>query len=313
MKKSPTSTPHDAVFKTFLRHPDTARDFLNIHLPHSLRIRCDLTTLKLAPDSFIEKNLRAFYSDVLWSLKTCEGDGYIYVVIEHQSTPDAHMAFRLMRYATAAMQCHLDAGHKTLPLVIPMLFYHGAKSPYPFSLCWLDEFDDPALARQLYATAFPLVDITVVPDNEIMQHRRIAMLELVQKHIRQRDLMGLVERLAVLLITGNANDSQLKALFNYLLIQHGSTPRFGKFIREVARRVPQHKERLMTIVDRIRESGRRKGKREGVQQGIHQGIHQGKQEEALRIAHTMLEQGIDREMVLMITGLSDEEIKAKRH
>ncbi len=42
----------------------------------------------------------------------------------------------------------------------------------------------------------------------------------------------------------------------------------------------------MTIVDRIRESGRRKGKREGVQQGIHQG----KQEEALRIAHTMLEQ-----------------------
>ncbi len=55
MKKSPTSTPHDAVFKTFLRHPDTARDFLNIHLPHSLRIRCDLTTLKLAPDSFIEK------------------------------------------------------------------------------------------------------------------------------------------------------------------------------------------------------------------------------------------------------------------
>ncbi|AXB17760.1 Recombination-promoting nuclease RpnA [Salmonella enterica subsp. enterica serovar Napoli] len=142
-----------------------------------------------------------------------------------------------------------------------------------------------------------------------MQHRRIAMLELVQKHIRQRDLMGLVERLAVLLITGNANDSQLKALFNYLLIQHGSTPRFGKFIREVARCVPQHKERLMTIVDRIRESGRRKGKREGVQQGIHQG----KQEEALRIAHTMLEQGIEREMVLMITGLSDEEIKAKRH
>ncbi|MGT8853961.1 hypothetical protein ACUZXT_17690, partial [Salmonella enterica subsp. enterica serovar Paratyphi A] len=77
--------------------------------------------------------------------------------------------------------------------------------------------------------------------------------------------------------------------------------------------VPQHKERLMTIVDRIRESGRRKGKREGVQQGIQQGIHQGKQEEALRIAHTMLEQGIEREMVLMITGLSDEEIKAKRH
>ncbi|VFT72861.1 putative YhgA-like transposase [Klebsiella aerogenes] len=32
------------------------------------------------------------------------------------------MAFRLMRYAIAAMQRHLDKGHTQLPLVIPLLF-----------------------------------------------------------------------------------------------------------------------------------------------------------------------------------------------
>jgi predicted transposase YdaD len=31
--------------------------------------------------------------------------------------------------------------------------------------------------------AFPLVDITVIPDDDIMQHRSIAALTLVQKHI----------------------------------------------------------------------------------------------------------------------------------
>jgi predicted transposase YdaD len=31
-----------------------------------------------------------------------------------------------------------------------------------------------------YATAFPLVDITVIPDDEIVQHRRVALLELMQ-------------------------------------------------------------------------------------------------------------------------------------
>ena len=41
------------------------------------------------------------------------------------------MAFRLMRYAVAAMQRHLENGHKTLPLVIPVLFYQGRRSPYP--------------------------------------------------------------------------------------------------------------------------------------------------------------------------------------
>ncbi|OKV70158.1 hypothetical protein AWP88_04920 [Escherichia coli] len=98
------------------------------------------------------------------------------------------IAFRMMRYAIAAMQNHLDAGYKTLPMVVLLLFYHGIESPYPYSLCWLDCFADPKLARQLYASAFPLIDVTVMPDDEIMQHRRMALLELIQKHIRQRDL-----------------------------------------------------------------------------------------------------------------------------
>ena len=116
------------------------------------------------------------------------------------------MAFRMMRYSIAAMQNHLDAGYKELPLVIPMLFYHGCRSPYPYSLCWLDEFAEPAIARKIYSSAFPLVDITVVPDDEIMQHRKMALLELIQKHIRQRDLLGLVDQIVSLLVTGNTND-----------------------------------------------------------------------------------------------------------
>ncbi len=237
MAKSTTSIPHDAVFKKIMSYPEMARDFLDIHLPIALREICDLQTLKLESTSFIEQDLRAYYSDVVWSLKTREGQGYIYCVIEHQSTAVPHMAFRLMRYATAAMQHHLDVGNKTLPLVIPMLFYHGQQSPYPWSLNWLDEFENPQLARQLYSEAFPLVDITVIPDDEIAQHRGVALLELMQKHIRDRDLMGLVDRLVSLLVTSTANDSQLQTLFNYL-IRYGDVSRVSEFIREVAERSP---------------------------------------------------------------------------
>lgn len=316
MNTAPTSTPHDAVFKTFLRHPETARDFLQIHLPASLRELCDFQTLKLESESFIEKDLRAYYSDVLWSVKTTDGDGYIYVVIEHQSTPDAHMAFRLMRYAVAAMQKHLDAGHQQLPLVVPMLFYHGAKSPYPYSLCWLDEFANPKLARQLYAAAFPLVDITVIPDDEIVQHRRMALLELIQKNIRQRDLMGLVEQLVSLLVNGSTNDSQLKTLFNYIL-RTGDAPRFNTFISAIAERSPQHKEHLMTIADRLHEAGFQKGwlkgQQEGKQEGKQEGLIEGQRTEALRIACTMLADGIDISTVQKITRLSAEDIQGLSH
>ncbi len=93
-----TPTPHDALFKQFLTHPETARDFLQQHLPPALLKTCDLSTLRLESGNFVEEDLRAYYSDVLYSLKTGKGDGYVYCLIEHQSSPDKHMAFRLIRY-----------------------------------------------------------------------------------------------------------------------------------------------------------------------------------------------------------------------
>ncbi|HBR0800715.1 TPA: Rpn family recombination-promoting nuclease/putative transposase [Klebsiella quasipneumoniae] len=312
MKKRMTSTPHDAVFKRFLRHPETANDFLMLYLPEAIRQRCDFATLRLQSASFIDEDLRAWYSDVLWSVRTTCGAGYIYVVIEHQSSPDNHMAFRLMRYAIAAMQRHLDAGHKTLPLVVPMLFYHGATSPYPFSLNWLDEFADPQLAKKLYGNQFPLIDVTVMPDDEIVQHRRVALLELMQKHIRQRDLSGITESLAAVVMLGYTSPRQLRMLFHYML-QYGNTAEPGVFLRRLARRLPQYEETLMSIAQKLKQEGRQEGRHEGRQEGRLEGrlegLQEGSRREALRIAGSMLQNGLDKETVQKITGLSADELK----
>ena len=130
----------------------------------------------------------------------------------------------------------------------------------------------------------------------------------MQKHIRQRDLLGIVEPLTAILLSGYANDRQLKTLFNYL-IHLGKVFRLGEFIREVAQRVPQHKEKLMTIAERLREVGRRQGKREGRLEGVEEGPRA----EALRIAQTMVAEGMALETVLRITGLSEEDIRAVIH
>ena len=103
------TTPHDAVFKTFLSRVETARDFIELHLPPSLIKICKLETLRLESGSFVEDDLRPYFSDILYSLETTSGHGYVHVLIEHQSSPDKHMSFRLMRYAIAAMQRHLDS------------------------------------------------------------------------------------------------------------------------------------------------------------------------------------------------------------
>ncbi|ELW8241397.1 Rpn family recombination-promoting nuclease/putative transposase, partial [Yersinia enterocolitica] len=256
---------------------------------------CDLSTLRLESGSFIENNLRACYSDVLYSLKTTAGDGYVYALIEHQSSPDKHMAFRLMRYAIAAMQSHLEAGNDQLPLVIPMLFYHGMVTPYPYPMSWLQAFSVPTLAGQLYAGNFPLIDVTVIPDNEIMTHRRIALLELLQKHIRQRDLAELLDQLVMLIASGYTTEDQLKAAINYI-IQVGETAEPEALIRSMAQRLPQHEESLMTIAQKLEQKGEARG------------IVKGRVEGKLDVARTMLANGLDRATVMKMTGLREEEL-----
>ena len=283
-----TPTPHDLAFKQFLTHPDTARDFMQLHLPAELQAICDFSTLKLESGNFVEEDLRPYFSDVLYSLKTTAADNsYIHVLIEHQSSPDKHMAFRLLRYAIAAMQRHLDAGHKKLPLMIPVLFYTGKRSPYPYSTRWLDEFNDPELAEKLYNGDFTLVDVTVIPDDEIMGHRSMAALTLLQKHIHRRDLADLLDNLTTLLLTEHMTGQQLVSLINYL-VQAGETSDAEAFVRELVQRVPQYEDELMTIAQQLEQKGIEKGK--------------------LEVARIMLKNGLDHSTIMKLTGLTADHL-----
>ncbi|EEW7626232.1 Rpn family recombination-promoting nuclease/putative transposase [Escherichia coli] len=295
---APSTTPHDAVFKQFLMHAETARDFLDIHLPAELRELCDLDTLHLESGSFIEESLKGHSMDVLYSVQMQGNPGYLHVVIEHQSKPDKKMTFRMMRYAIAAMHRHLEADHDKLPLVVPILFYQGEATPYPLSMCWFDMFYSPELARRVYNNPFPLVDITITPDDEIMQHRRIVILELLQKHIRQRDLMLLLEQLVTLIDEGYTSGSQLVAMQNYML-QRGHTEQADLFYG-VLRDRETGGQSMMTLAQWFEERGRQEERQEVIQE-VRQEV---RQEFALRF----LSKGMSREDVAEMANLPLAEV-----
>ncbi|NUU67555.1 Rpn family recombination-promoting nuclease/putative transposase [Enterobacteriaceae bacterium BIT-l23] len=305
MGSAAATTPHDAVFRQLLSHPDTARDFIALHLPCWLRDICDPSTLRLVSGNFVEQSLRPFYSDVLWRMKTADGKGYIYLLIEHQSTPDKLMAFRLIRYAIATMQRHLDEGHRTLPLVIPALFYQGKLHCWPWSLRWFDAFCDPVGARRLYNSPLPLVDIQALSDAEILRHRSLAALTLLQKHIRRRDLTALMDKLAQLLQDSETPSQHVDALINYLLLA-GKARVPARLLRQLATRLPKEREQSMqTIAQYLERKGHRKGKR------------QGDREARLHIAQKLLSTGMAPTEIAQITGLALEELaklgEAPRH
>lgn len=249
---------------------------------------------------------------MLYSLQTTTGKAYIYFLIEHQSRPMKLMAFRLLRYSVAAMHRHLEQGNETLPVIIPLLFYHGKKSPYPYSMHWLDCFADRPLAESVYMQAFPLIDVTIIPDEHILTHRRVALLEIVQKHIRTRDMLELVGELACLLEQWQISQEQCKTLI-YYLAEAGNTVDAEAFIRQLAQQAPPHyREGMMTIAEQLEAKGLQKGRQEGLQEGLQKGLQEGilkgEKKASLKIAQHMLSSGIAREAVKQFTGLSDADL-----
>lgn len=75
-----------------------------------------------------------------------------------------------------------------------------------------------------------LVDVTVMPDDEIAGHRSMAALTLLQKHIHQRDLAELVDGLAPILLAGYLSSSQIISLVHYIMQFLKPDPRGELFI-----------------------------------------------------------------------------------
>lgn len=185
-----------------------------------------------------------------------------------------------------------------------------------YSLNWQNMFCEPTLANSLYSNEFALVDLTVMPDNQIMRHRRMAMLELLQKHIRRRDLAELQDQLITLLTQEHLTRSQISVLIHYML-QVGNTTDPGALIRKLASSAPQYKEQLMSIAEWLEEKGRadglQKGMQQGMQQGRQKGLEEGRQAEARSIALKMLDSGLAPDLITHLTGLSPEELSALSH
>jgi len=72
---------------------------------------------------------------------------------------------------------------------------------------------------------------------------------------------------------------------------------------------PQHEDQLMTIAQQLEQIGIAIG----LEIGEQRGIEKGRKEEALRIARTMLQNGLDRSTVMSMTGLTEADLAQIRH
>jgi predicted transposase/invertase (TIGR01784 family) len=123
-----TSRPHDALVKAVFGQPQHAGGLMRTILPLSVSAVLRWDTLKREPGSFIDPQLADRHTDLLFSVGLDRADrrGYLYLLLEHQSTVDHDTILRINGYILRICeQLRRDGVTGRLPLIIPMVVTHA--------------------------------------------------------------------------------------------------------------------------------------------------------------------------------------------
>ncbi len=82
--------PHDKLFRQVFSDPAEAAAFLQAHLPAPMVQGMQWTTLRQIETTFIDEAYQKRESDLLYTVRHGALDEplYLYLLFEHQSTPD---------------------------------------------------------------------------------------------------------------------------------------------------------------------------------------------------------------------------------
>jgi hypothetical protein len=147
-----TTRPHDAFFKAVFRQVNHASALIRL-CTSIMATRVDWATLRPMPGSFIDPHLGDHHTDLLFSVCIDGKPAYIYYLLEHQSTNDGFMPFRVLRYLVRIWECHLEnhGDEGPLPLIMSIvisnategwkgpLCFHDLCAPHPSSIPGLEE------------------------------------------------------------------------------------------------------------------------------------------------------------------------------
>ena len=289
MSKVTTNTPHDGLFKRIFSDPVHAEGIFRANLPPELVAKLDFATLELQAGSFIDKKLDGRHTDLLFKIQL-GGHPLIFVLLEHQSTVDGLMSFRILVYIIRIWEAwireHPEA--TTLPLVIPVVISH-AVTGWTATTQVADLIDLSPELREILAPYIPtmrfvLDDLAQHSDTDLKARPmsptgRTALFAL--KHGRDPkditdELVAWADQFKAMLDAGNVE--ALTTIIRYVFSVN-QTIEIEPMLERITPLLGQKMEAVvMSVGDRLREEGRVEGWEKGRVEGWEKGREEGRVE-----------------------------------
>lgn len=274
---------HDHLFKRAFCVPEHAAGELRAVLPQQLCDAIDFSSVRLVPGDFIDRRLLGRFTDALFHADFRGVQGFIWLLLEHQSAPDRFMALRVLEYLTRIWSDLLRQPHehdrKTLPPVICVVVHHGeAGWNAPRQLHELVENLSALPELKPLVPDFHIVvdDLALQPDAELQRRPLPVFPQLVLWALRDArtisrffdHLHAWAEQLGAL---AEQFPEDFGTLMRYIWSVSGehSVEEIQKKIIEVA---PSTEHAMASAAEQLIQEGVRRGKAEGLAAGKAEGV-----------------------------------------
>ncbi|HZI03793.1 MAG TPA: Rpn family recombination-promoting nuclease/putative transposase [Archangium sp.] len=302
------SGPHDLFARYTFGHPERAAAELRAVLPAHVVSEVDWASLTREPGSVVDPELRETESDLLFTARLHTGRPLLlYVLLEHQSSVDRWMALRMLRYVVRHVERWRQEHPKSelLPIIIPLVMYHGPDGAWTAPRRVEDLFDLPEgeAERERWRALVPrfeylLDDLTAEREAALSARPGPPLARLAWLVLRYGRTGEMARKLPdwVALFAqvqaGPEGAEHLVVVIHYLVWTE------DKAVHAAARQVlhsvmdAERAEELMgtwaeEMIERGLQQGRveglARGREEGREEGLQQGLIRGRAEAILRI------------------------------
>jgi len=273
--------PHDKVIRETYSNKENARSLLTSKLPDKVLALMDLNTLEISKDSFIEKELADYYSDILYRVNLTDGSqGLVYVLFEHKSYYDRDVHLQLLEYMVKIWRLYRKQykGDR-LPIVIPLVICHAGKEWPEGTERLTSLLSGPVdeLAGYIPDFGFELYDLHRYSDDQIKGTIASRVILLLLKHIRDPDLRQKLPGIFALMRTLMEKETGLQWLevvIRYLASALDEDELSWEQIKDIAEQSISKETGgyVMTLEEKVKNEGRLEGRLEVYKEAIELGI-----------------------------------------
>ncbi|MDQ6481367.1 Rpn family recombination-promoting nuclease/putative transposase [Dyadobacter sp. LHD-138] len=290
-------SPHDTFFRGILADKEVASDYFKAYLPTFVTEKLDFDTLVQTGESYISKQLKESFSDVVFTCKLKEGERQVKVslLIEHKSYIDKYTPIQLGSYIFSGLQKQLDNREK-LSIIIPILFYHGEERWEYKDLSGLFNNPDPDWDQYVPNFSYVYNNLWEMSDEQLeaLSNQFLTASLLTLKHFKQNTWLE-ENATKIFIKTRDVPENLLELLIVYFLqINKSDEPKFIEIFESIPEAL---KDKIMSTYDMLIEKGEKRGFEKGFEKA---------QAEYVK---NMLLKGFAEEVICDTLGVKSEFVK----